>query len=140
MSWITGLSTRARTLLVGCILSPAALLLTAAVPVPYVALGPGSTFNVIGEAQGHQVITFTGEDIPAAAAEQPTGNLNMLTITIVSQIPMLEAVGRWATGRHALAPREEYFLLGQSVDEYDEPAERPDVHRLAVERGDRGPA
>ena len=120
MSWITGLSTRARTLRVGCILSLVLLLLTAAVPIPYVALGPGSTFNVIGEAQGHQVITFTGEDIPAAAAEQPTGNLNMPTITIVSQIPMFEAVGLWATGRYALAPREEYFPPDQSVDQVNQ--------------------
>jgi PDZ domain-containing protein len=117
---LTRLSVRARTLWVGCVLSFALLILCAAVPVPYVALGPGSTFNVIGDAQGHQVITFTGNDIPAATAEQPDGHLNMLTITIVSQIPMLEAIGLWATGNYAMAPREEYFPPGKSVDEVNQ--------------------
>ena len=120
MAWFIRLSVRARTLWVGCILSLALLLLVAAIPIPYVALGPGDTYNVIGEAQGHQVITFTGEDIPAAAAEQPDGHLNMLTITIVSQIPMLEAVGLWATGKFDMAPREEYFPPGKSVDEVNQ--------------------
>jgi PDZ domain-containing protein len=120
VAWLTRLTVRARTLWVGCVLSFALLMLCAAVPIPYVALGPGSTFNVIGNAQGHQVITFTGNDIPAAAAEQPDGHLNMLTITIVSQIPMLEAIGLWASGSYAMAPREEYFPPGKSVDEVNQ--------------------
>jgi PDZ domain-containing protein len=114
------MSTRARTVWVGGVSSVVLLVTCSAVPVPYVALGPGSAFNVIGQAQGHQVITFTGEDIPAAAAEQPSGRLDMLTVTIISEIPMLVAVALWATGTHDMAPREEYFPPGKSVEEVNQ--------------------
>jgi PDZ domain-containing protein len=108
------MSRRARTLWIGCSIAAALLVLGAAVPVPYVALGPGSTFNTVSYGQGRQVITFTGGDIPAAAAEQPTGHLNMLTIRIIDQIPMIEAVAMWASGRYQMAPREEYYPPNKS--------------------------
>ena len=119
MSRLSRMSVRARTLWVGVSLSLVLLVLAAALPVPYVALGPGSTFNTIGDANGQPVITFTG-DVPVVANEVPNGHLNMLTVTIVSQIPMLEAVGLWASGRFAMAPREEYFPPDQSVDEVNQ--------------------
>jgi PDZ domain-containing protein len=102
-------SRRARTLWIGCSIGVVLLVLGVAIPVPYVALGPGSTFNTIASGQGREVITFAGDDIPAAAAEQPTGHLNMLTIRIVDQIPMFEAIALWASGHYQLAPREEYY-------------------------------
>ena len=102
-------SRRARTLWIGCTIGVVLLVLGVAIPVPYVALGPGSTFNTIASGQGREVITFSGDDIPAAASEQPSGHLNMLTIRIVDQIPMFEAIAMWASGHYKLAPREEYY-------------------------------
>src|SRR5690606_31234071 len=66
------------------------------------------------------VITFSGDDIPAAAAEQPTGHLNMLTIRIVDKIPMFEAVGMWVSGQYQFAPLEEYFPPNKSVQQVNE--------------------
>jgi PDZ domain-containing protein len=114
------MSLRARTLWAGGLLTAVLLALGAAIPVPFVALGPGSTFNTIASAQGHQVITFSGDDIPAAAHEQPSGHLNMLTIRIVDKIPMFEAVGMWVSGRYQFAPREEYFPPNKSVQQVNE--------------------
>jgi len=94
---------------IGCTIGVVLLVLGVAIPVPYVALGPGSTFNTIASGQGREVITFSGDDIPAAASEQPSGHLNMLTIRIVDQIPMFEAIAMWASGHYKLAPREEYY-------------------------------
>jgi len=115
-----GLSRRARTLWIGCAIGVVLLVLGAAIPVPFVALGPGSTFNTIASGQGSEVITFTGDDIPAAAAEQPTGHLNMLTIRVIKDIPMFEAITMWVSGRFALAPFEEYYPPGKTEEEVNQ--------------------
>lgn len=114
------LSRRARTLWIGCVLGAIVLVLGVAVPVPYVALGPGSTFNTVATGQGREVITFTGKDIPAAATEQPAGHLNMLTIRIVDQVPLFEAVAMWASGRYQMAPREEYYPPNKTKQQVDQ--------------------
>lgn len=111
---------RARTLLVGGALTVVLLLLATTIPVPFVALGPGSTFNTIASGQGREVITFTGEDIPAAAGEQPTGHLNMLTIRVVDQVPLIEAAVMWASGTYRFAPRDEYYPPDKSKEQITE--------------------
>lgn len=102
-------SRRARTMLVGGGLGVIMLVLASAVPIPFVALGPGSTYNTIASGQGREVITFSGKDIPPAASEQPAGHLNMLTIRVIDRIPLIEAASMWATGRFQFAPRDEYY-------------------------------
>lgn len=121
MSWFTRLSARARTLVVGGAAS--AMLLTAAVaiPIPYVAVSPGATYNVLGAVEGTQVITFTGEGAPAAADQERSdeGNLNMTTITINESVTLFQSLGLWASGRFALAPREDYFPPDQTVEQVE---------------------
>ncbi len=113
-------SRRARTLMVGGGIGAILLVLASAVPIPFVALGTGSTYNTIASGQGREVITFTGKDIPAAASEQPSGHLNMLTIRIVDQIPLIEAATMWASGRFQFAPRDEYYPPGKSAEQVTE--------------------
>jgi PDZ domain-containing protein len=108
---------RARTLLIGALITAALLLLATTVPIPYVALGPGSTYNTVASGQGREVITFTGSDIPRAAGEEPTGNLNMLTIRVVDRIPLIEAAVMWASGRYEFAPRDEYYPPDKSAQQ-----------------------
>lgn len=103
------LSRRARTLWTGGVLGAALLVLATAVPVPFVALGPGTTYNTIATVDGHDVISFVGEEVPEVTAEQPAGALDMLTIRVVDQIPLIEAVAMWASGGYQMAPREEYY-------------------------------
>ena len=80
------------------------------------------TYDTLGAVDGTEVITFSGKDIPASATrDDPAGGqLNMTTISITDSVPLFEALGLWATGRYALAPREDYFPPDKTVDEVKE--------------------
>jgi PDZ domain-containing protein len=121
MSWFTRLSARGRTLVVGGAASAVLLTAAVAIPIPYVAVSPGVTYNVLGTVDGTQVITFTGDGVPAAAdQEQPAeGNLNMTTISISDGVTLFEGLGLWASGRFALAPREDYFPPDRTVEQVE---------------------
>ena len=74
------------------------------VRVPYVALGPGPTYNTLGEDGGTPVINIDGQ------CTYPTaGNLNMTTVSVADHLSLLGALGMWVSGRYALAPREVYY-------------------------------
>ncbi len=109
---------RGRTVLVGSSVTAVLVVAAAVIPVPYVAVGPGVTYNTLGSVDGTQVITFSGEDIPASAnRDQGDGHLNMTTVSITDHIALFQALGLWATGRYALAPREDYYPPDKTVDE-----------------------
>jgi PDZ domain-containing protein len=118
--WYVPRTARARTLSLGGLLTGALLLVATTVPVPFVALGPGSTYNTIAAGQGREVISFSGDDIPAAAAEQPTGHLNMLTIRVVDRVPLIESAIMWASGTYKFAPRDEYYPPDKTKQEVTE--------------------
>lgn len=118
--WYVPRTARARTLCLGGLLTAVLLLVATTVPVPFVALGPGSTYNTIAAGQGREVITFSGDDIPAAAAEQPSGHLNMLTIRVVDHVPLIEAAVMWASGSYQFAPRDEYYPPDKTKEEVTE--------------------
>ncbi|WP_236795348.1 PDZ domain-containing protein [Amycolatopsis sp. GM8] len=82
------------------------------VQVPYVAIGPGPTFDTLGQAGGTPVIQISGQQT------YPTsGELRMTTVSLNDQITLFGALGLWASGRYALAPREEYFKPGESDEQ-----------------------
>jgi len=121
-AWFTRMTLRGRTVVVGGALSVGLLLTTMAIPLPYVAIGPGVTYDTLGSVDGVEVITFTGDGIPASATEVSTdrGHLNMTTINLTDHVRLFEALGLWATGRYALAPREDYFPPDKTVEEVQE--------------------
>lgn len=114
------ISRRGRALAVGSVATVTLLAVAMAVPVPFVALGPGSTYNTIAAGQGHEVITFAGTGVPAAASTEPSGHLNMLTIRVIDQIPLIEAAMMWASGTYEFAPRDEYYPPDKTKDEVTE--------------------
>lgn len=72
--------------------------------VPYVALGPGPTYDTLGELGGTTVVEIDGE------TTYPTGgHLNMTTVSVSDDITMFDALGKWVSGRYAIVPREEIF-------------------------------
>lgn len=79
------------------------------VRVPYVAIGPGPTFDTLGQADGAPVVQIAGEQTYPTA-----GQLRMTTVSLNDQVTLFGALGLWASGRYALAPREEYFKPGES--------------------------
>ncbi len=55
-----GVNRRILTLVVALLPIVVFGVLLAAVPVPYVALGPGPTFDTLGEVEGKQVVAIEG--------------------------------------------------------------------------------
>ncbi|WP_328602409.1 YlbL family protein [Nocardia terrae] len=84
------------------------------VTVPFVALGPGPTFNTLGEVEGKQVV-----DVEGAEVKPTSGNLNMTTVSVRDKLNIFEAIGLWIDGQHGLVPRAEVYPPGQSRDEVD---------------------
>ena len=78
--------------------------LLAAVPVPYVALGPGPTFDTLGEVEGKPVVAIEGTPV------KPTnGHLNMTTVSQKDGLTMGQALAFWASGDEQLVPRDLVF-------------------------------
>jgi PDZ domain-containing protein len=77
-------------------------------PVPFVKLAPGPTFNVIGQVDGEDVIQITGtETFPAS------GNLDMTTVLESGGprggLTFVDAIASWLDPNDAVVPRELIF-------------------------------
>ena len=120
MPWFSSLSLRARTLIAGSTVSVVLIGIGAVVPVPYVALGPGVTYNTLSSVNGTPVISFTG-DVPASVkGSDGTGHLNMTTVSVYDQLPLFEALGMWISGNYALVPRAEVYPPNQTVEQVNQ--------------------
>lgn len=80
--------------------------------VPYVALGPGPTFDTLGRVGGATVVMIEGEQ-----TYPTTGQLNMTTVSVVDGVTLFSALGFWLSGRNALVPRDEIFPPNQTAEE-----------------------
>ncbi|WP_206615189.1 YlbL family protein [Rhodococcus spongiicola] len=85
------------------------------VKVPFVALGPGPTFNTLGDVDGKPVV-----DIEGTQVDPTSGNLNMTTVAVRDQLTLFDALGLWSSGRQGLVPREEVYPPQKSKDEVQE--------------------
>jgi len=106
---------RISTLLVA--LAPVVVLfvLLSAVTVPFVSLGPGPTFDTLGEVDGKQVVDIEGTEV------KPTsGHLNMTTVSQRDGLTLGQAMALWMSGREQLVPRELVYPPEKSKDEIDE--------------------
>ncbi|EUA07100.1 PDZ family domain protein [Mycobacterium xenopi 4042] len=75
--------------------------LLAVVTVPYVSLGPGPTFDTLGEVDGKQVV-----DIQGTQTHPTSGHLNMTTVSQRDELTLGEALTLWLSGREQLVPRD----------------------------------
>lgn len=82
------------------------------VRIPYVALGPGPTYDVLGSSEGGTVIEIDGEKTYPTA-----GELRMTTVSRIDDVTLLYGLGMWVSGRYALAPRDEYFRPGETDEQ-----------------------
>ena len=105
LNGLRSMSGRAKTVLVSAIALTVLLTLALVLPVPYVKLAPGPTFNVIGEEDGEPFLSITGtETYPV------TGNLDMTTVRESGGprggLTFVEAIGAWFSSADAVVPRE----------------------------------
>lgn len=120
-AWYRSLSRRARTCLIGGVLAVALIAVGAAVPIPYVALGPGVTVNTLGSNDGTEVISFSGTDVPDSVKRKTgPGHLNMTTISVYDQQTLFSALGLWFQGNYSIVPREEIFPPNKTVEQVNQ--------------------
>lgn len=89
--------------------------LLALVTVPYVSLGPGPTFNTLGEIDGKQVVDIEGTDV-----HKTSGHLNMTTVSQRDDLTLGQALTLWMSGREQLVPHDLVYPPDKSKDEIDE--------------------
>ena len=99
------LSGRVWTLIISAVVTASLVAVAFLLPVPYVRLAPGPTFNVIGEIDGEQVIEIEGtETFPV------TGELDMTTVSESGGprggLTFVEAIAAWFNASDAVVPRE----------------------------------
>ncbi|MCD2187097.1 YlbL family protein [Actinomycetospora soli] len=103
------------TLALGLVLAAVLGLTGATVRVPFVALGDGPTFDVLGAQDGRTIIDVSG----AVPTFPTTGQLRMTTVAVTSQVTLFGAVAMWISGSHEVVPREQVYPSGQSSQQVD---------------------
>lgn len=109
------MSRRAVTLLIAGIGALACIAVALVVPVPYVALLPGPTYNTLGPLKGKPVVQITGhKTFPVA------GHLNMVTVSYIGgpganpPFNIFAAIQAWLSPHEAVVPQQELFPPGQT--------------------------
>ncbi|MDT5292483.1 MAG: Lon-like protease, partial [Mycobacterium sp.] len=105
---------RILTLVVAVVPIVAFGVLLSAVAVPFVALGPGPTFNTLGEVDGKEVV-----DIEGTKVYPTSGHLNMTTVSQSDGITLGQALALWMSGRDQLVPRDLVYPPDKSKDQID---------------------
>jgi PDZ domain-containing protein len=105
------LSRRVRTLIIASVLFLVLFVLLLTMPVPYVVLSPGPTYNTLGtDPNGDTIIVIQGKK-PA----HTTGNLNLTTVQISgSTVTALQALSAWLQGDEVVVPRAAVYPPGQT--------------------------
>lgn len=92
-------------------------------PVPYVALGPGPTKNVLGAQNGKPLITIDGHKI-----YKDEGHLNLVTVQYWGgpgdRMNLFSAVSGWVNPDVAVVPQQELFPSGESAKQVQRAASR----------------
>lgn len=106
------MSRRLLTVVAATLLALSLGVIGATLPVPFVALGPGPTYDTLGDYEDAPIVTVT--DLPT----YPTsGHLNMTTVSVTDQISLFTAIAFWASAERRLVPRELLFPSDRSAQE-----------------------
>jgi Lon-like protease len=83
--------------------------------VPYVELGPGPTWNTLGTDNGKQLIAISG-----GSTSDSQGQLRMVTVGVVDQISLWQAIQGWLSPNDAVVPREVIYPPDQTQQQIDQ--------------------
>ncbi|MHA2788298.1 YlbL family protein [Corynebacterium sp. S7] len=87
--------------------------------VPYAAEGPGPTFNTLGDVDGQPVVQIDG-----AETDPTSGNLNMTTVSVRTNMTLAQALGRWLLTDDSLVPIEQIIPPNVSQEEMQQSNEQ----------------
>jgi PDZ domain-containing protein len=85
------------------------------VKVPYVELGPGPTWNTLGQDHGKDVIAITG-----GATSDSKGQLRMVTVGVQDQLSLWQAIQGWLSPNDAVVPREVIYPPDETQQQVDQ--------------------
>ena len=110
------LSRRVRTLIVAGVLFLVLFVLALTMPVPYVILSPGPTYNTLGtDDSGNTIIVIHGTK-PTKRA----GNLNLTTVGVSGEsVSAFEALAGWLAHDQVVVPSSAVYPPGQSQHDTD---------------------
>ena len=108
------MSRRTLTLLLSTLLATGLGVGALVAQVPYVALGPGPTFDTLGEEGGEPVIRISGRP-----TFPTTGRLDLTTVGVQSSLTLGEALQGWFRREEAVVPRDLVFPPGQTDEQVD---------------------
>lgn len=72
--------------------------------VPYAAQGPGPMFDTLGEVDDEPVVAIDG-----AETAETAGELNMTTVSVRTNMSLVQAAGRWLVTDDTIVPIEQIF-------------------------------
>lgn len=87
------------------------------VPVPYVAMSPGPTVDVLGKAQGREIVRVDGHK-----TYPTTGDLRLVTVSVTSpdqQLSLAAALSAWFDKTRAVYPRDVFYPKDKSVKDVE---------------------
>lgn len=110
------LSRRVRTLIVAGLLFVVLFVFVFTLPIPYVVLSPGPTYNTLGsDGQGNSIIKISGKKV-----NKTSGHLNMTTVGVsTNSITPFEALTGWLAGDEVVVPKSSVYPPGKSQKETD---------------------
>jgi PDZ domain-containing protein len=107
-------SRRTLTLLLASLLALGLTMTAAVASVPYVALGPGPTYNTLGAVDETEVLEIDG------TRTFPTdGHLDLTTVNVRQQLTLSQALQGWFQRDLAVVPREVVFPPDKTPEEVD---------------------
>jgi PDZ domain-containing protein len=106
---------RTSTLVCAALLAAFLAVLATSVPVPLVVLGPGPTYDTLGDVNGAPVVTVEG--LPTFPT---SGHLNMTTVAVVDRLTLVEVLRAWAERGRQVVPRSAVFPPGESDEQVRE--------------------
>lgn len=106
-----------RTLLVGGVLFLVLFVLALTMPVPYVILSPGPTYNTLGtDDSGQTIIVING-----TATKNTTGHLNLTTVNVsTQQLTAFAALDGWLLHDEVVVPRSSIYPPGKSQQQVEQ--------------------
>jgi PDZ domain-containing protein len=111
------LSRRVRTLAVAGILFVVLFVLALTMPVPYVVLSPGPTYNTLGtDDNGNTIVVIDGRK-----PTHTSGHLNLTTVSISStSLTAFQAITAWLNSDEVVVPKASIYPPGTSEQKTNE--------------------
>lgn len=109
------MSRRTLTLLLACVLALGLTMAASVASVPYVALGPGPTFDTLGTVDDTPVLEVEGR------RTFPTdGHLDLTTVNVQAELTLAQALQGWFDRDLAVVPREVVFPPDRTKEQVDQ--------------------